>query len=93
MVILSRDRAINAFRWLLIRAKRNSSQRSGYAAARGEGAVGNSTLLGVGSSCGQQADDVFDCFIGPMVGSLKATVGSVLRIRLMVEATVGEGTT
>ena len=47
----------------------------------------------VGSSCGQQADDVFDCFIGPMVGSLKATVGSVLRIRLMVKATVGEGTT
>jgi hypothetical protein len=47
----------------------------------------------VGSSCGQQADDVFDGFIGPMVGSLKAAVGSVLRIGLMVKATVGEGTT
>jgi len=47
----------------------------------------------VGSSCGQQVDDVFDCFIGPMVGSLKATVGSVLWIGLMVKATVGEGTT
>ena len=47
----------------------------------------------VESSCGQQADDVFDCFIGPMVGSLKSTVGSVLRIRLMVKAAVGEGTT
>src|SRR5215467_16320398 len=33
---LSRDRAISAFRWLLICAKRNSSQRSGYAAARGD---------------------------------------------------------
>jgi len=95
MGILSRDRQNNAFRWLLIGGKRNSSERRGYAAARGEGAVGNSTLLGGDgwSSCGQQADDVLDCLIGPMVGSLKATVGSVLRIGLMVKATVGEGTT
>ena len=46
MGILSRDRQNNAFRWLLIGGKRNSSERRGYAAARGEGAVGNSTLLG-----------------------------------------------
>src|ERR1700757_2690041 len=46
MGILSRHRQISAFRWFLIGAKRNSSQRSGYAAARGEDAVGNSTLVG-----------------------------------------------
>ena len=37
MGILSRDRQNNAFRWLLIGGKRNSSERRGYAAARGEG--------------------------------------------------------
>ena len=56
-------------------------------------AIQRCSAVPVGSSCGQQADDVFDCFIGPMVGSLKSTVGSVLRIGLMVKATVGEGTT
>ena len=47
----------------------------------------------VGSSCGQQINDVFDRFVGPMVGGLEAAVGSVLRIGSMVEAAVGKGTT
>ena len=46
----------------------------------------------VGSSR-DQLNNVFDCFIGPMVGGLKATVGSVLRVGLMVKAAVSEGTT
>jgi hypothetical protein len=47
----------------------------------------------VRSSCGQQINDVFDRFVGPMVGGLEAAVGSVLRIGSMVEAAVGKGTT
>jgi hypothetical protein len=35
------------------------------------------------SSCGQQINDVFDSFVGPMVRGLEATVGSVLRIGSM----------
>ena len=47
----------------------------------------------VGSSRGQQINDVFDGFVGAMVRGLEATVGSVLRIGSMVKAAVGKGTT
>jgi hypothetical protein len=45
----------------------------------------------VGSSGGQEIDDVFDCLVGPMTSGLEAAIGSVLRIGSMVEAAVGEG--
>jgi len=45
-----------------------------------------------GSSGGQQINDLFDRFVSPMIGGLKAAVGSVLRIGWVVEADVGEGT-
>jgi hypothetical protein len=45
----------------------------------------------MGSSCGQQINDVFDSFVGAMVRGLEATVGSVLRIGSMVKAAVGMG--
>jgi hypothetical protein len=38
----------------------------------------------VGSSCGQQINDVFDRLVGAMVGGLEAAVVSVLRIGSMV---------
>ena len=43
------------------------------------------------SSGGEQIDDFLDCCIGTMIGSLKAAVGSMAGIGLMVEAAVGEG--
>ena len=46
----------------------------------------------VRSSGGQQINDVFDGFVGPMVGGLEAALRSVLRIGSMVEAAVGKGT-
>ena len=61
---------------------RSELDQSGYAAQKDGASVRRSALLGseVGSSCGQQLNNVFNCFIGPMVGGLKATVRSVLRI-------------
>ena len=47
----------------------------------------------VGSSCGQEIDNVFDRLVSPMVGGLEAAIGSVLRIGSMVKAAVGKGTT
>jgi hypothetical protein len=49
------------------------------------------TLASAVSSCGKQIDDLLDCGIGAMVGSLEATVGSMSKIGLMVEAAIGEG--
>jgi hypothetical protein len=45
------------------------------------------------SSGGEQIDDVLDCCIGTMVSGLEAAVGSMSSIGLMMEATVGEGST
>ena len=44
----------------------------------------------VGSSCGQQLNNVFDCFIGPMVGGFEPAVRPMLGGWPVVEATVGE---
>ena len=49
------------------------------------------TLALAVSSGGEQIDDLLDCCIGTMVGGLEATVGSMSKIGLMVEAAVGEG--
>jgi hypothetical protein len=42
------------------------------------------------SSCGEEIDDVFDGFVGAVVGGFEATGGTVLGIGAMVEAAVGE---
>jgi hypothetical protein len=61
---------------------------------RGEATVRRlASPVTVGSSRGQQINDVFDSFVGAMVRGLEATVGSVLRIGSMVKAAVGKGTT
>src|SRR6476661_4514119 len=41
-------------------------------------------------SGGENVDDVFDGFVGAMIGGFEAAVGSVLGIGAMVEAAVGE---
>jgi hypothetical protein len=43
------------------------------------------------SSGGERIDDFLYCCIGTMVGHFKAAIGSMLGIRLMMEAAVGEG--
>jgi hypothetical protein len=45
----------------------------------------------VGSSRGQQINDVFDSFVGAMVRGLEATVGSVLRIGVDGESGCWQG--
>ena len=42
------------------------------------------------SGCGEQVDDLLDGLIGAVVGDFETTVGAILRIRTVVEATVGE---
>ena len=44
------------------------------------------------SSGSEQIDDFLDRCIGTMVGALEPAIGSVLRVGLVVEAAVGEGT-
>jgi hypothetical protein len=77
-----------------VNGKRTAAQHKLWG-TRGEVAVERSGLLAVtvGSSCSQEVHDVFDRLVGPMVGGLEAAVGSVLRIRSMVKAAVGKGTT
>ena len=42
------------------------------------------------SGCRQEIDDFFDGLVGTVVGEFEAAVWPVVRIRLVVEATVGE---
>ena len=42
------------------------------------------------SSGSEEFDDVFDSFVGAVIGGFEAAVGSVLRIGVVVEAAIGE---
>ena len=87
------DRQINVCSMLLVSGSELERARTGCAGQevklRSEGRCW--LAVTVGSSCGQQINDVFDRLVGPMVGGLEAAVGSVLRIGSMVEAAVGKG--
>ena len=41
--------------------------------------------------CGEKLNDIFDGFVGAVIGGFEAAVGSVLGIGAMVETAVGEG--
>ncbi len=43
-----------------------------------------------GSGCRQEIDDVFDGFVGAMIGAFEAAVWAMLRVRAVVKAAVGE---
>ncbi len=89
------DREVNGVRWQLAAGKRTRANSRVGMRERGEATSGGRRrrAVTVGSSRGQQINDVFDSFVGAMVRGLEATVGSVLRIGSMVKAAVGKGTT
>jgi hypothetical protein len=44
-----------------------------------------------GSGCGQEIDDLFDGFVGAVIGEFEAAVWPMLRVGPVVKAAVGEG--